>query len=469
MGEIGEGARAVRAERRRTQAGIVAPNPVGRLIHKFPGVMSSPPTVTIGTGSAASAITAANGAVGNGTDLASTIVDPHGSGFWVLRPHTDWSYRHADMIVQVADPNGSGFATFKTSVNSNVRADTLPVGSGRYWICFTHYGDQFEIRNRGTAGNQWRVMVDGDYVQLAPYAATSADSLIYRHRVDFAGGTTDAGTRAGFRKLREIIIECAGSFSFMGLTLGPTDTVMWIPDFDRPKSVIMTDSYGNTGCLAVFTSFADTLAKRIGTPWMQISPVGGTGFVATNSGTAPAFTSRYVADIIDRNPDCVWIYGSQNDGGLSGITAAVLTVLRGIHAALPSVPIIGIGPSPVNGGPGATTIQSRGDNMAGWITAIREGSANFYVDLFGGPYPYSGNASDYVGTGLLKGFGKVSAPTGSGNMDEFYGGSSGSDGSHPTQAGHDAIGEFVAGAHASWISAGSPKAYWTPGIGLVPL
>jgi len=514
------------------QRGIVTPNPGSVRIRPLPGVMADPPTVTTPAGNTASAITTLNGAVGAGIDLASTIGDngtatsatsttltqtgknwgtanqyrgydvtiwsgtgagqirtiashtadtltvddpwdvtPDNTsvyGFWNVRKHRDWSYRHADMIVHIANPATSGFTTNRGDVNSTVRADTLPIGSGRYWICFTHWGDQFEIRHRGAVGNQFRIMVDNNYVQYTPYASTSGDNLIYRTRVDFANGETDAATRATFRAMRNIVIECAASFSFMGLTIGPTDSV-WAPtDPTTPKAVMMTDSYGNTGSLAVFTAFGDTLAKLLGIPWMQITPAGGTGYVATNGGTSPTFVERYQADIVDRDPDIVFIYGSQNDGGLAGIYTAARTVHAGVRAGVgATVPVIVFGPSPVTGGPGATTILSRDDNMRAGLDSLAAGDINFYVDIFGGPYPYSGSTSDYVGTGLIRGFGIKNTPTHSGNRDDYYGGTTGSDNSHPTQDGHDAYAYFYAHAFSEWVDAGCPQAYWQPGRGLV--
>jgi hypothetical protein len=127
-----------------------------------------------------------------------------------------------------------------------------------------------------------------------------------------------------------------------------------------------------------------------------------------------------------------------------------------------------IGPSPITGSPSASTIQSRDRVMAAAIDTTWDNPVRLYVDLLGGAYPYDASKS-YVNKGLFHGTGKVSAPTNAGNLDDFYGGSTGSDQFHPTQAGHDAIAQFVAGAIAEWVDAGSPRAYWMPGSGLTEI
>lgn len=524
----GEPKGAVARERLRQLRGLLDPNPSNARAHGLPGVMASPPAVTLGTASAASAITIANGAVGNGVDIKSTVGDngtatnggaatltdsakswgtlnqyrgyqvtiwsgtgagqvraigSHTNnamtvtvpwttvpdttsvyGFWNVRVHRDWRFLRANPIVRIADPAVSNQSRDRNVVVSTVTAYNLPLGSGTYAVEFMHWGDQFEVRTHGQAGNQWRLMVDGAYVQYAPYAATAVDGLVYRHRVDFAGGTTDAPTRAGFRKLRRILFEAYAGFSFFGLTLGPTDSI-WAPSTPiRPKAVLVADSYGLTGGLAPFTAFGYTLGKLLGLPNMQVSGVGGSGY--TVDGLGVRYGPRIAPDVVARNPDLVFIYGSQNDSGAgSAITTAATAVYQAIGAGLPGVPLIVIGPTPLSGSPSASTIQSRDALMAAALDPANP--VSFYIDLAGGPYPYSGSTGDYVNVGLFRGTGKVSTPSGSGNMDEFYGGQAGTDPFHPTQAGHDAIAQFVAGAIAEWISAGCPRAYWMPGAGLV--
>jgi hypothetical protein len=527
MAQVGEAQRAVRAERRKHERGLIIPNPGIARLTPFPGVMADPPTVTQGASGAASAITTLNGAVGAGVDLNATIGDngsptsatsttltdtgkswssfdftgyvvkiwsgtgvgqertirsntnntltvdawatiPDGTsvyGFWHVREHRDWRYLNANPIVKVADPGASNFTRDRNDVVASAVASVLPTGSMNMVVEFMHWGDQFEVRTHGTAGNQWRLMVDGAYVQRTPYAATASTSAVFRHRVDFADGETNATTRATFRQLRRIVLELPSGFGFYGVTLGPTDSV-WTPSTPaRPKVVLVTDSYGNTGSQAAFTSFGYTLGRLLGIPDMQVSGIGGSGYSV--DGTGVKYGTRYQQDVIDEAPDLVMIYGSQNDSGQATTQADADAVFQAHGAGLPGVPLVVIGPSPLSGSPSAITIQSRDRLMAAAIDL--DNPVSLYIDLLGGPYPYSGSTAAYVNKGLFRGTGKPSAPTNSGNNDDFYGGTSGSDQFHPSQAGHDAIAQFVAHAMAEWIDADCPRAYWMPGVGLVDL
>lgn len=433
----------------------------------LPPVNSLAATVTEGVGSAASVIT-------SGVDLNSTYDSGIGGvGGWKVRVHRDWRYNYSRMKVRNTDPGVVNWARDRNAVISTVRSLTFDlVGNamGMYSVEFLHYGDQLEVRAHGQAGSIWRVLVDGQYVQLAPYASVAPDGLVRRHRIDFANGTVDAPTRKAARKIRRVEIECDGSFSFMGLTIGPTDSV-WAPTNPRaPKLMVITDSYGNTGSLSRFTAFPLTLGRLIGYTQVYNDPLGGSGYVAVGTEPIPGpFIDRVNSDLPLYQPDMLVFLGSQNDPSAdpAGITAAALAAYKRAREIAPTTRMVVVGRSPLSGSPAAVVVQA---NLAVRTAAVNPLSGvDLYIDLIGGPVPYDATTNAYQNKGLFRGTGKVSTPTGTGNNDEFYGGLAGTDAQHPTQAGHDALAYFLAQAIGEWQDAGSPRAEWRPGVGLIAL
>lgn len=142
--------------------------------------------------------------------------------------------------------------------------------------------------------------------------------------------------------------------------------------------------------------------------------IGGTKWVALGSGTADQLTSHFGGGRLSTalggmTPDAIMFMGSRNDASavqadLDAITAAVTSAL-GQVSSFAKVYVAGT----------ITALTANNDAVrAGTLAASRP-----FIDL----------------SGLIYGTGKSTAPTGDGNADTYIG----SDGVHPTFAGHQYI------------------------------
>jgi lysophospholipase L1-like esterase len=182
-----------------------------------------------------------------------------------------------------------------------------------------------------------------------------------------------------------------------------------------PRTVIVGDSYtAGTGADARFTGLAQRFAGRIGLGDLWASAAPGTGYLASLP-RAPSFARRLTATVLRWHPRTVIFAGGLNDAFFSHATgpaerAAALDVFQRTRAALPQARVIAVGPWTPNGivGPELAAVRDA-------IHAAASDAGVPFIDTIGWITP--DNRARYVNASA-----------------------------HPTQAGHDYLGERLAAA-----------------------
>lgn len=355
----------------------------------LPTVMSSPPTVAIGTAWAASTISGA-----------------------VNLPYTTPLVRFL-----------GGNPAVRYSQAGYYQNATLPDSSGvqnPFAVEFMHDGQYVEWSAKDAgASAYYRIMVDGQYATAAPQAGrNAADGANYRVKISFAS-----------RAVRRIRIELA-YMPFGGLDVGPNDTV-WLPPAPRRRAMILSDSYGvGTGAAGYVDAFWQPLAQILGwdDPWPNAE--NSTGYLNPGGGGKETFGTRLAATVVPYSPDVLVIWGGMNDTTTvnaayttSALGAACTALYTAIASALPNCLLYVIGaPQPS----GTVPSPLSGANAA----ILAAASAHAFVRGVVDP------------TGWITGTGKVGSTTGTGNADLY----TSSDGLHPSSAGHAYLGQRIASA-----------------------
>jgi lysophospholipase L1-like esterase len=358
---------------------------------------------------------------------------------------------------------------------------------------FYHYGSDFEYRLHGSGGNLW-CRVDGEYVTLTGQTILS-DGNIYYYYIDF-----------GSVALRKIEVFSTTP-SYNGIYTKQTDSI-YPAELNGPRCIVLGDSFaegtGGNGINCYIQQFADALG------WNDVwqSGSGATGFLANNADTYNTYRQRLVLDVIAYNPEIVILQGSINDGlfSASAVGAEVAITLAQLKSALPDCIILvtsslqnwGAGKIPVvawdiKDATKAATLAIGGYFLdvlemplphqfvpntfalsasasissttltvaAGLPIPVAGGTYKFTnnchcrIKSFAGTGPYtvtldsslqsaqaSGAIATQVGNCLWTGTGNSGAPTGFGNSDIYVA----ADTTHPTAAGHQAIGIALASA-----------------------
>jgi lysophospholipase L1-like esterase len=402
--------------------GLVASPPGAIRLLPLPTVMASPPTLTLSASGAASSIT--NGVTYNATAQVGGVYVPANTERWRLFGGNPIAGGQSGYPSSVVAPNPTAAIT----------------SEGFFFLEFMYDGDVIELKFRDPA--KFRIAVDGQYVSsdIITQSIAVGDFGVYRYTLDFSG--------VGGEKARRITVESL--YGFHGVTI-QRDATIWVPSFPiGPRVIWFGDSYvnsqSNEGPTATWSGFFATASQLLGWRDYRNAGIGGTGFVATNS--IAKFEDRVSADIVAHDPDIVIVWGGQNDSAatLPQFQAGVTNTLAAIRAGLPQVAGIVVGPNVPNGQPTATQLQQRDA-----IHDIAPNHGFIFIDILGGVIPYSGTATDYKNLGWITGGGKTgSVSTGDpGNSNRYIGGASGSDGLHPTQAGHNYYGYRTAAAIAA--------------------
>lgn len=435
-------------------------------------VMTSPPTVLWTT---VNSITGRQWFANNGNYTGA-----NGGG------GADFSFTRAGSLkAGVSAPNYD--AVLGTSVNygSGGKGQNVLAAS------FIHTGIAFSVKILGYSTSVL-VKVDDEYVTMTPQSYPNDGSVNY-------GIFTFA---ASARRRIEILMTC-NNFNgsvFGGVFTAATDTVE--PAQIRGcRSIFVGDSFVE-GSLATATgasAYPVVFSEIMGWDDVWSSGVGATGFVAAPGGKLKYF-DRLSTDVIPYSPDIVVFQPSVNDAGstASAVNTEALACFNYIRNNLPDCLIVCTSPmlskaasySPLNlltqrallkttiqsvGGifidlqqlplpshitPQSTTLTaSRASGAGGTVsTAVALSSGNTYQFSDGttfrvlstaglnatvdniGTSQSNGATVTQVGSCLWSGTGYVGATTGVGNCDILVG----SDGVHPTQAGHEAIAEAVA-------------------------
>lgn len=270
------------------------------------------------------------------------------------------------------------------------------------------------VKGNGTSIRWW---VDG-----AP--ATNAvtlpnDGAGYYEKITFSS-----------RKQRIIRFEGGPNLYFGGFNVGPQDTVYPSPVPPGPRAIFLGDSFTEpTGSNYSFTGWATLTSEMLGwDDWLAGS--GGTGYT-TNGGIGGRYKfADRLTDVTSYNPRIVVVAGGINDitnfiaNGAPAFTTQVDAVLGGVRSALPNLDeLVVVGPFYYTGS------QSTEDQ----IDAVLQTEATKY------------NATFIDTKGWITGSGHVGATTSTGNGNYYVG----SDGTHPTQAGHEFIAKQFAQEYLS--------------------
>lgn len=270
------------------------------------------------------------------------------------------------------------------------------------------------IRLRSWAGHRYQIKVNGQYVTPKTGTPGPANGSIFWLRVNLpAGGGTVKLTHAG------------GQIYSIHVPTGHTATRV---NPVGPRVAVIGDSYtGGSGApptgYTALSGWVQTMADILGWDDVIAGGIGGSGWIA--KGAANANFEDRVPDIISWAPSVVVFAGGQNDASQTNtnVGAAVSRTLAALRAGLPSATIITTGGfhvgSPVDGSPDPYwTLQQN---------AILNAAASY------GPTIRTTDRALFTGTG------RAGTP-GTGNGERYIQ----SDWIHPTQAGADYLGHWMA-------------------------
>lgn len=287
---------------------------------------------------------------------------------------------------------------------------------------FDHTGQVFEFRMYGKANNNWcRLLVD------------TKDGTGYRNAGDFnipnnTGSEYYVRVDLGSSAARRVRLETSAHY-FAGVRITNGDTIAYPNDADPPRWVMLGDSFvEGSGTSYASGSLALVMGRALGLD-MWASGVGSTG-VTNAGGLNPSgqqkvnYQDRLTSDVINvPNLAGLMIWQSVNDSADAQATqlAGLENIVNTVRAAKPTLPICIIGATWTNG--------SVPQNMY----RIRDAGAQAAAEL-------RCSFIDQLNPPQLVGTGNSGAPSGSGNSDLY----TTTDGTHPTQAGHDYRGLWLA-------------------------
>lgn len=300
------------------------------------------------------------------------------------------------------------------------------------WVSLYTDAPIFALRVIGN-GNSFmniNVAVDRQYTSALGYSTTTGSRQAWV-KFDFSAATTP-------RRMRRIDVELEAGQYFGGVWTSLIDTVLPTDDV-KPRIVLVGDSYsGGTGAniagLAAATqSFRWLLAWSLGADvQLDWSSNGGSGYISGGTSNKNFSDATRIAGVVSRNPKLVLVAGGINDSGQSQAAeqAAAQTYLGQLRAAGVSAPILVLGAWPAATGPGAGILTVESGIQAA-VAAVND------------PYiAFQAVASNPRGS-ITNGTGRSGATNGTGNSDVLIGGIDGTDSTHPTNAGHQAIEKFV--------------------------
>lgn len=344
-------------------------------------VMSSPPTIATGAGTA-SAPAAPYTALTNAYRYTngSTALAYLGGGDAV----TGTTYRRFPVATKFT--SGGNVTTTEDATYFRVKAviDAAAVAFRVLGVASTTVG--------------YRFIVDGQYVSLSPtVVATGGRQYI----------VLDFGSKAA----RTIIVESALSNGFDGIHVAVGDTVSY-PALEPRIALFLGDSFTRgTGTQATGDAaglagdgYYTVLAEQLGFENIWASGLGGTGFVADNTGASYTLGQRLVADIARAKSfgtvAKVFVAMGLNDLGLSGIQAAASADFDTIRAQLPAASVSVLCPWD-SAAPGAPSSAFNTAKAA--IQAAMAGRGGFhFLDIEGTSYTkYDATHPDSAGHATL--------------------------------------------------------------------
>ena len=273
---------------------------------------------------------------------------------------------------------------------------------------------QLAIFTLGTLG-QYRLRINGAYVALPASQGPPADGNFYWLELNFS--------TAERRSLR---MESLGQ-AFGGVAIQAGDNIYSPANPLGRRCIVLGDSY-TEGLLCYAQRLADLMGWEV-----RSSGVGGTGYLNPGPAGRVKFRDRVQNDVIDQNPDIVIVAGGINDGSYP--PAAVETEAQALYNTivtnLPSARLVVIGPWWPRGNPPQFILDTR--------DAIKAAAASLALDFID---PILSTNTQQTNVGWITGTGNVASPAGDGNADYYIS----SDGTHPTDLGHQYLATRVAAA-----------------------
>ena len=277
-------------------------------------------------------------------------------------------------------------------------------------VSFFHTGAQVELLVKPMRGGKYRLTVDGVRVSSDPQPLPSVGPIrlvVYWPSV----------------ARREVRVEL-DHVPWGGLRIESSGLVEPV-DAPGQRVIVLGDSVtAGTGALASFAGFVQSAAAILGWTDAWASGVGGTGYVNPGPPGQVAFISRVDHDVISYAPSVVLVAGGTNDHAYAptDVQAAAAALYQRIADGLPAAVVYVMGPW-----------CSKGPAPAQWV-ATRDALVSA---LSGFP---SFRFIDNIAEQWITGTGNVAVPKGNGNADLYIS----ADGTHPTQAGHDYVGQRLA-------------------------
>lgn len=311
--------------------------------------MASPPTITSGTSSS----------------LSGSVLRPSlGDAFHNMPPTNEW-FTYTKGAPSLAQSNSLGLGFNNVTVS-----DTPSYGGTSFGASFMHTGTSFEII-LGSTTTSFLIKVNDQYVSLTPTTIAGSGSALNYYKYAFSGSA---------RRRIDII---GYNLSFCGVNINPTDTLSPAP-IRGPRTIIMGDSFQVANLpQGISTAFGDVLG------WDDVwaSGVGGTGYLATNGGTAPTLRQRFQNDVAQYAPEVIIFMAGQNDwnaSSASAIGAEVQTLFAEAVAAFPNA-VIAAAPSFSRGVNTLSTAVINGKNA---VKAAALATGVIWLDLMEMPVQY---------------------------------------------------------------------------------
>jgi|SRR5579883_2088785 len=273
---------------------------------------------------------------------------------------------------------------------------------------------QLAIFTLGTLG-QYRLRINGEYVGLPASQGPPADGNFYWLQLSFPTS-----------QRRAIRMESWGQ-AFGGVATQQGDNIYSPANALGPRCIVLGDSY-TEGLLCYAQRLADLMGWEV---WS--SGVGGTGYLNPGPAGRVKFRDRVQADVLQNNPDMVIIAGGINDGSYPprALQNEAQALYHIIITNLPSTKLVVVGPWWPRGNPPQSILDTR--------DAIKSAAIGLGVTFID---PIGSTNVQQVNAGWITGTGNVATPAGDGNADNYIS----SDGTHPTDLGHQYLATKLAAA-----------------------
>lgn len=288
---------------------------------------------------------------------------------------------------------------------------TNPAQSAIYWsVEFWHDGTSLDIITEAGGSLKCGIAVNDQYIATAGTSTNITNEAV--NNLAF-----------GSRAVRKIRVDFDGAMSFIGVNVGPTESI-WNTGRSPKKVAVFSDSFGTgTGASRAALAWSACAGQLLGGYFdFQSCSIGGCGYIEAGGGAK--IRDHLVADLTQTTYDAIVFASGINDRPYTtaAIQAEALACFRLARATCPNAPIIVLGPWAGSTGPDATIIAVE-NAIAAAVTAFGDALTTF-VPVCTATQPW------------IYGTGRVSSPAGSGNSDVYTGGTSGSDSTHPNTSGH---------------------------------